>query len=116
MDVIKPGQNISLLKSEDVIKIIRECSTTGVSEITYGELHVKFGATVVKTQLFHTVGSEESPLPTPEDETSAAAKQIEAESIEIDEIETRSQQIAELILSDPFEFEKQIASGELEDA
>lgn len=118
----KPVQTLrkSVLKAEEVCSIISTCGTANVSELSFGDLHVRFGAPKPERQpepLAPVGQSQPTTPPSPETVLSEKeADRIAKETLELQELLTREQQMAELNLTDPVEYERQLAAGELEDA
>jgi hypothetical protein len=112
-----------LLKADEVCRIISTCARSNVSVLKFGDLYVKFGPTPIRGKKDTKVSFESpsenftaaAPDPiAPEAEISENAKRIDAESLEKDELDLREMQIQESVLTDPLEFEKGLASGDLE--
>src|SRR5574343_337877 len=98
------------LSSEDVCRIIEASAKHGVRLLKLADLHIELGP---------TAPSPYAPLletPTP---AAAVAEpdheRISKEGLAAEELQTREDQIAELILTDPLAAEEMIRLGELED-
>ncbi len=118
----KPVQRLRklVLKAEEVCSIILHSGTANVAELSFGELHVRFGAPKPERQPeTPTPVGQSQPIPPPSLEATPSEKdaaRIDQETTEILELLTKEQQMAELLLTDSAEYERQLAAGELEDA
>lgn len=83
---------------EELCRIIEVCQSSGVVEIVLPGLSLKFEQKNNNTGRY---------VPEPDHENNA--KESHAQS----ELELKEEQVAHLMLEDPVEFERQIASGEL---
>lgn len=113
--------NKNLLSSADIVSIIEVSGKSGVSELKFGGLHVKFDTPVER--LKHTHGFfipemrvEQHPLNPPDTEISATQRQVAQEALEADELDLRYQQIADLMIEDPLRAEELLRDGQLEEA
>ncbi len=110
----------SVLKADEVCGIILHSGKANVSELTFGDLHVRFGAPKSERQPeeLSLVGQSQPTVPTSSETilSDEEAARITKDTLEIQELLTREQQMAELQLTDPVEYERQLAAGELEDA
>jgi hypothetical protein len=95
------------LTASEALAIIEACVTAGVTELTFRGLEVSFSG----GRLRWTEPKAEELTPP----VVAAAAQTDQETLEVEELEVRAQQVAELHLTDPLEFEKMLERGELED-
>ncbi len=114
----------ALLKAEEVCRIISTCSRSNVSVLKFRDLYVKFGPTPIRGVKVQNCTSESPPEnfsfaapdpSAPEAEISENAQRIDTETLERDELDLRETQIQESVITDPLEFEKGLASGDLED-
>ncbi len=118
----KPVQALrkTVLKADEVCGIILHSGKANVSELTFGDLHVRFGAPKSERQPeeLSLVGQSQPTAPTSSETilSDEEAARITKDTLEIQELLTREQQMAELQLTDPVEYERQLAAGELEDA
>ncbi|MFA9263201.1 MAG: hypothetical protein ACEQSB_07770 [Undibacterium sp.] len=92
------------LDVESVCRILKTCHESGVSELTFAGLKVKFGVPAT--------ASEEMLAPV----SPVVAHEIEAEAIAQAESRIREDQLANLPLENPLAFEELLAQGELTDA
>lgn len=109
MRVDKKASQDSHLSADDLCRIIDTCATRGVGEFRLGEFEIKFGRKESLLDLPHEQVSGQIIFP----ETDHVEE--ERLAVESDELRLKEEQVAMLILEDPEEFERQIASGELED-
>lgn len=94
------------LSGEEICKIIGVCSKNGVSEFTYDTLYFTFG-------------SKSAPCPAPQvsipENIILEQQKIEEKTALLqEEIKTKEEQVAELMVADPYLAEKLMAEGELE--
>lgn len=99
----------SSLSSADVCAILTSCREAGVSELEFGALRVTFGRPPR-----HETQEPLQSLAT-EEEISANQVKMARESLELDELAVREQQIEELLLTDPAKAEQMIIDGQLEE-
>lgn len=90
----------------EIIKILRVCADTGVREFRCGDFFIKLGeeAKLVQDTPATTVGME------------GDSAVIEAKAIASEEVDIRERQMAEMLIENPFEYEKLLEQGELENA
>lgn len=108
-------------KADELCRIIATCRRAGVSSLKLGPLEVVFGArsapplhevTVAPAQASHSEVAHTPAAQVPEKTIQAQAK-IEADSIEEQGIQTREEQIAELLITDPLKAEEMMMEGDL---
>ena len=105
-----------VLSTDEVLRIIQTCAASGAIELKFNGLEIKFGA------------GKPEPAPSPGESPSqtvqvpAVAEMTEIQhteqtkkAVEKDELLLREQQMAELMITDPLEYERQVNQGELED-
>lgn len=103
-----------LYSVEDICKIIKVSRVTGVVELTLGELHVRFSEKAMpqKRKNFSSdkpTASETAPSPNPDHEKFLVSQQeLETELDAKEELES-------LMVSNPLEYERRLANGELEE-
>ena len=107
---LKPGMN-SITKNffvsvEDLSKLIETCAKSGVSEFAFGELKIQFGRTPAPGPAIPDQAPENVIL---------EQKQVEESALLKEEILTKEEQIAELLISDPLSAEELMAEGVLEE-
>lgn len=104
-------------KADEVCKIIATCRRAGVSSLKLGVLEVVFGAQSAPPLPVLAQVSKSGAAPTPAaevpEETIRAQHQVEQDSIEEQGIQTREEQIAELIITDPLKAEEMMMDGDL---
>lgn len=110
------ADNKNLLSSADIVSIIEVSGKSGVSELKFGGLHVKFGKPSDDTQQTQALRVEQHPLNPPDTEISATQRQVAQEALEADELDLRYQQIADLMIEDPLRAEELLRDGQLEEA
>jgi hypothetical protein len=104
-------------KAEEVCKIIATCRRNGVAYFEMGGLKVDFYAPDAREA--RVVSPESLQVPnvgaptTPVAEVPGKTIQAEAEFIEEQGIQTREEQIAELLITDPLLAEEMMESGDL---
>ncbi len=95
------------LKTEEVCRILEACAKSGVSELMFRTLTVRFDRPVEQTVV---------KLPdTAPAQVRADQEKMAKESLLQDEIQVREDQIADLMITDPVTAEELIRSGELEE-
>lgn len=95
------------LTSKDICNIIKQCSYSGVTHFNFGDLQISFKQSQLKAE-------ENSITPGTEilgDELSQAEETATIQN----EVQTREEQLEEMLLTDPLQFEELIRNGELED-
>lgn len=95
-----------ILNIDNICALIRTCGEVGVKEVSFGRLHVVFGRKDQDTQA--------SSPNLPDKALSEQSQSIEQRAFEQDEISTKDDQLAELVITDPLEYERLVASGDLE--
>lgn len=108
---------LDLFTSNDICKIIKECAKSGVSELKLGDF--------INVQFDHKAHLDESALPEkaiqdkprvfPPTEPHLEAE-IEETALIQDKSERINDELDEMLLSNPAEFEDMMANRELEDA
>lgn len=96
------------LSGEELCRLIDTCAKKGVVELKYGPLHVSFGLKQAKATPGPTI-----PAPSPQ-YIQVEQDKAHAEAIEHEEIVTREEQIAELLITDPLGAEEMLVRGQLE--
>lgn len=108
------------LSSEEACLIIETSAKAGVTELKFGDLHVRFGKpaeqivgmTIVDPYPVHQAPQSPSVKDLTEEQHQNQTKQ----AIEAEEIRTREDQLARLLVEDPEAYEKLLRDGELTDA
>lgn len=116
---VSAGFKSSLLKAEELCRIISTCARSNVASLKLGDLQVEFG-TKPKPKAKEYVAPVDPTSADPdssltEAEISERTQAIDKGTLERDEIFLREQQIQELPLTNPLEFEAALASGDFED-
>lgn len=93
--------------------ILKACATSGVSELKFGPLHVKFGGTPEHVAEAPSVDLRPT-IPAPEIAEAPNHEVMNREALAEDEMLAREERLALLQIEDPLEFEKQLISGEIE--
>lgn len=105
----------SSLSSQEVCDIIKVCAETQALELKFDGLHIRFG----------TKAKDNPPLVEPDPLTKSNSDaeisekqhaQLTKDSLEDDELRTREDQLAELLITDPLAAEEMLRNEELEDA
>ena len=94
------------LTSNQIIDILKACKKAGVSEMKFGELSLSFGES-------HSKRHKKSPDTEISDES---RKAMVAQSLELEEINSREDELAEMLLTDPVKYEALLMDGGLENA
>ncbi len=107
----------------DLCAILEACGKSHVAELKWGDLFVKFGpqspvSQVVehRTPVVLPLESEDlTPEPRPAKEIAETQTTIARESLELDEIHLKEDQLALLAIEDPQAYEQMVADGELDE-
>jgi hypothetical protein len=116
-----PGTRVrnTVLNAEEVCSIIESCKDAGVSVLKFRGLYLRFGHAdhARRAETAPGPGIEETTTssPTDSDEMEKAAVEAHERTLLRDELKVRAQQIDELPITDPLEYERKLANGELED-
>ena len=98
------------LSRNDLLKLIKACKENGVQELKFQGLHLTFGATEI-------VAQESPPLATEIVEDRANEQEaLTVKSALADKISEKEDEVANLMITDPAEYERLILEGELSDA
>jgi ribonuclease HIII len=92
---------LNKLTTDDVCLILRECATSKVSKIQFGELIVEFGLSKEETH-------QSLPALTQQQHDKLNEAQVQADAEVLREIEKE-----ELMLTDPEKYEEMLQKGEL---
>lgn len=108
----------SCLSTEDACRIIETSAKTGVTELTFSGLHVKFGRLTENDVGLTSPFVQQAPRApvsvnalTEEQHTKQAT-----EALEMDELRLRQDQLAQALVEDPLKYEELLMQGELDDA
>jgi hypothetical protein len=106
----KPKPTKCALSAQEICDIIRACGEQGVAELKFGDLQVvfppKWGSWPGQKPLSFASSSEAAL-------SEAQTTQIAAETLEKEAISLKEDQLAELALTDPLEYERLLSEGEL---
>lgn len=113
------GQTSKFTVSE-LCAILKACGTSAVAELKFGDLHVIFGPrpeviTVSEHRTPLVLPMEKELMPDPATEIAATQEKIARESLELDEIQNKEDQLALLAIEDPVTYEELLANGELDE-
>lgn len=98
----------SCMTSEDIVKIIKACKKTDISEITIGDVHMVFG--VKQSKVLSSPLDDGTVKPFEQSPMTEEERTVERET----EFELEQQEeLQQLAISDPLEYEKRLSSGEL---
>lgn len=89
------------LTRDDVCLILKECATSKVSKIQFGELYVEFGISLETSQQ------------TPSALTQSQHDKLNDAQVQADAAALRELEIEELQLTDPEKYEELLSKGEL---
>lgn len=103
------------LSAAEVCLILEASAKAGARVLKFAGLEIEMGPKPLSPYLLH-VGDSVPVAPTPA-AAMAESTQIEQSrvSLEMDELQMREEQIAELLLTDPLAAEEMIRAGELEE-
>lgn len=103
------GKSKDFISCEEVCKIIEVAAKRGVAELKFGVLELKFGPALSKPT------APGPTIPAFRSENVLQEQQIEHEkAILSEEIRTREEQVAELMISDPLAAEEMMLQEEVE--
>lgn len=120
---MNPSQEKNYLTAEEVCSILKVCGEVRVAKLEFRDLRVEFspttglaspdGSAPVDYRVVTPADMVLSPLP--EAEISELQKKVAEKSFVQDEIATREDQIAELLVTDPLAAERLLMAGKLEE-
>lgn len=100
------------LRPEGVCLILEAGAKFGVRELSYAGLSVKFGISAERDEIPPPPnGAASLPL----DLTDEQHHALERTELETDELLTREDQLAELLVTDPLKYEEMLQNGDLTD-
>lgn len=102
----------SLLSFRELCSIIKTCGSNNVAELKFGDLHVRFHQAVVVQQQQPPKVETTHPDTEISDEQ---REQLENVALVRDEIATKEDQLDQMLIESPSEYERLIAEGDLED-
>lgn len=102
------------LSSDDVVRIIEASAKCGVLVLKFQGLMVSFGKQVEPEVVLPGDPANNS-APLVEAPTELQMKTQDKDALEKSEMDLREEQLAELAITNPLEFERMINQGELED-
>jgi len=120
--LMDPSKGLSSLgfTADDFCKIISMCAKSGVRDLKIGKFHVQFGHKDNLAQTEHPGEAIQANQTIEDPNFISAEPEKEKEIAELAQIKVRSEdaneEIQHLILTDPHEYEAQMAQGALEDA
>lgn len=96
----------SLLSTEDVCRILKSSEESGILKLKFRDLE------------FERETGRKVPQPIPQTHSEYAIpeethKKQNEQQLLVDELRTKAEQLQELIITDPYQFEKMLADGEL---
>lgn len=106
------------LSTAQVCSILKASAKAGVSELKFGNLHVKFGRpaeTPTQDYLEQRFVQQNPAIAPVVNLTEEQHKQLAKLSLEDDELHTREDQLARALVEDPMLYEELLAKGELTD-
>lgn len=92
-----------MLKSDEVCALIKACSETGVTSLKWGNLQVSFDSP--KKPALAAI---------PDTEISELITQSGTQRFEQEELQTKDDELAHLLIENPLEYERMLAARELE--
>ena len=105
-----------ILTSDEVCAIIKACNDARVAVLKFGDLEIQFHQKVEPLAFEHGPQGWQRLQPTqPEAEISEQQQQLHEKSFDADEIRVKQDQLDQMLIEDPHEFEKLMAQNELED-
>jgi hypothetical protein len=103
----KSAEKTNLLTASEARLIIKTCQASGVELLSFRGLRIRFSDSQPGWKARKSFRTSEADL------TSAA--QIEEDDLLKQEMDAKEQQIAELLITDPFQHEQLVGTGELID-
>lgn len=95
------------LTSYGICEIIKQCGESGVAEFKYGNFHITF-------QARNGECIDETPYQSPGQVTAIAKVLDEDELIKLDEINAKEEDLAQIKLQDPLQYEELLACQEFD--
>jgi len=96
------------INCKEVCAIIKICSESGVRELSFGGLKVSFGRHA------NEVLALDNTYAAPQAIHEAQAIEASQKAIEQEELSTKEEQLSQMMIEDPLEYEAMVARGELE--
>lgn len=100
------------MNAKDVCAIVKACGESGVTEITFGPLTIRFAPKP-------SVGEQQEAIPQAEHfievQNRIQTEQEAQDDLLHQELEIKRERLAMALIEDPVEFEKLLAAGELEE-
>lgn len=105
------------LSTDDVVRIIEASAHCGVLVLKFQGLMVSFGKQVEPASIVlpGDMAANNHALPVVEAPTDQQLQTQSHAALERDEMELREEQLAELAITNPLEFERMLNQGDLED-
>jgi len=97
------------LNCKDICSIIKECANHGVVDFKYQELQVSFKAKEITQVVSTTSQVSEEEIP------DSYIEQIEKENLYEEELILKEQELANMPIEDPEQFEEMLANGSIGD-
>lgn len=101
------------LSTDEICRILETSSKSGVIELKFGDLHVTFGTPAGHVPSVENV-VEQPPVASPVLTDDQHKRQSE-ESLEMEQVRLREEQLARALVEDPVEYERLLSQGELSD-
>jgi hypothetical protein len=106
------------MTSDDICAIIRQCGESGVSELTFGSLSIRFASEnkrgdLSSPEIAHH-GISHSTTDYIFDDSFKKSDEEDKRILEEEEIRMREDQLSMALIEDPAQFEKLLAAGDLE--
>lgn len=107
------------LSSDEVSVILKSCGESRVAELQFGGLYVRFHPPVgtpshEETNFVTSAHVDEASSPAPVTEITEIQRQVAKESLELQELQLKQEQIAHALVEDPALAEELLIKGELE--
>ncbi len=113
------GTKENALSSRDVCEILSACAANKVSVLKFGDLYVRFGPSAEELATTAIVEAQEhaanSKTNSDKEISESDHERINREGLEVEELRTREQQLAELQITDPLAAEEMLMNEELEE-
>lgn len=110
----------TVLKSDEVCAILKACGENGVRVLKFADLYVQFGPKPAPARQSSEISptdvrATENP-PSPDTEMSETATKIDQTTLDQLELQAKQDRLERMMLEDPAEYERLMASGDLTDA
>lgn len=101
-----------MLKAKDVIALVKACGAAGVTELSLGELSVRFSSTTPPRE---EISATNPVAAIPTEQQEAFALSAERLGVELDEQKLKEERMDLMLIENPTKYEELLMAGDLED-